>query len=165
MIYRLPLPMYKRKSKSVRCVRNETKVSVSENGKVFRAIIEGDCHPERIHIDADPYRTQLERRCDYAIRICPMSPKTFFFVELKGDDVRYAVEQLAYTVEKLQSLFEPYAVREACAIVSSRTMKPAVNTRIQICLARLKKYKFNLKCKTRQLIAGVGRDGGVSYMD
>lgn len=97
-----------------------------------------------------------------------MSKQVFFFIELKGEDVVKAAEQLAYTVEHLSVYrhlldYKPFVKCHAC-IVASHGMKPAISTRFQLYERQIKRRGFeSLKCKTHQLTAKVSSGGEVSY--
>lgn len=155
--------MRKQKTKK-RFIRTETRIAVGENGRIFEAVISGDCQPVKIHIDAEPYRSQLERRCDYAIQICPHDTRAFFFVELKGTDVLKAAEQLLYSVECLQSLYQAYNVSRTACIVASCGPKPAISTRYQMYRAKLESRGFRLVCKTWRMMARIDQEGRLSAL-
>ena len=139
-------------------IRTSMSCSLKENGREFVIEVSGDRKPDKIHIDDNPYTELLKSRCDYAIEVFHDEPqRVFFFVELKGEDVLKAAEQLVYTAEHLQNYchlvdYTPYAKRFAC-IVATHGMIPAILTRYQKCQARLKKCGFEaLKCKTRRML-------------
>jgi len=150
-------------------VRKKLSASVSENGRNFSVLFEGTSWAEKVHIDAEPYVGLLERRCDYAIKICcGRTGQAFFFVELKGDDVVKAAEQLAYTIRQRNAYrhqldYSTFARRHAC-IVASHGMRPAIATRYQKYKRLIEELGFeSVKCRVRQLTAIVSSEGMVSY--
>lgn len=140
------------------CVsRSGTVLSLRENGREFVLEVSGGRRPDVVHVDEDPYTKLLACRCDYAVEVFHDDPRrAFFFVELKGDDVVRAAEQLAYTAEHLcdyRNLMDygRYAKRYAF-IVASHGTKPSILTRYQVCEARMKRCGFvYMKCKTRKV--------------
>lgn len=148
-------------------VRTSMTCSLKENGREFVLVVPCRRKPDAIHIDDKPYTELLKSRCDYAIEVFHDEPKrAFFFVELKGEDVLKAAEQLVYTAEHLQSYshlmdYKPYTMRFAC-IVAAHGMVPSITTRYQACQKHLERCGFaNLKCKTRKMIVEMDADNNV----
>lgn len=162
--------MRKKVRKGVSSVaRTSMTCSLVENGREFVIEVPGGQKPDEIHIDGKPYAELLKSRCDYAIEVFHDKPKlAFFFVELKGEDVLKAAEQLVYTAEHLQDYrhlidYKPYAKRWAC-IVATHGMIPAISTRYQVCQARMEKCGFApLKCKTRKMRVRMDASGNVTW--
>ncbi len=159
--------------KDKRCVphvvRTSTTCPLKANGREFVLEVSGDRKPDKIHIDGEPYTKLLKRRCDYAVEVFRDDPKrAFFFVELKGEDVLKAAEQLVYTAEHLRDYrhlidYRLYANRFAC-IVATHGMIPAISTRYQVCQARMKNCGFAaLKCKTRKMLVRMDAVGNVKW--
>lgn len=149
--------------------RSCSSISVSEKNRKFTVVLDGASTAKKIHVDNEPYVSLLACRCDYAIEVCrDVSKQVFFFIELKGEDVVKAAEQLAYTVEHLSAYrhlldYKPFVKCHAC-IVASHGMKPAISTRFQLYERQIKRRGFeSLKCKTHQLTAKVSSGGEVSY--
>lgn len=152
-----------------RAIRTSMTCSLKENGRECVIEIPGDRKPDKIHIDDKPYTELLKSRCDYAIEVFHDEPKrAFFFVELKGEDVLKAAEQLVYTAEHLQNYrhlidYKLYAKRWAC-IVATHGMMPAILTRYQKYEAQLKRCGFQaLKCKTRKMLVRLNIEGDVTW--
>ena len=149
--------------------RTSMTCSLKENGREFVLEVSGGRIPDAIHVDDNPYTELLKSRCDYAIEVFHDEPKrAFFFVELKGEDVLKAAEQLVYTAEHLQDYrhlmnYKPYAKRLAC-IVATHGMIPAISTRYQVCQTRMEKCGFAaLKCKTRKMLVRMDASGNVTW--
>ena len=121
-------------------------IVVSENNRQFEVIVPRKCDADKVHIDTVDCETGL-KRCDYAIFITPTHKQFFYYVELKGNDVIKAAEQLVSTVEKRKSDYAGYAQKEAWVI--SGGWRPAVNTQFQIQRVKIKKFGFELRHMTR----------------
>lgn len=154
--------------------RRVSSVAVSENSRTFTVFVPGGRRPDVIHLDDKdgPYIHQLKSRCDYVIEIFGDAPKkTFFLVELKGDDVVKGLEQLAYTAEHLKDCSQlrdylKFTMRHACVVASHGPPKN-VNipvTRQRKCEVRLKRCGFTeVKVRTHQLVAHVDGNGAIRY--
>lgn len=126
--------------------RSQSKISVSENNRRFEVVVNRGCGADWVHID-DPAYAHLARRCDYAIRVSPGNPRHFFFVELKGNDVIKAAEQLEYTVANLKAMYSAYASRQAWVIAGG--FRPAVQTRWQVLQRKMKACGFKMFHQTK----------------
>lgn len=91
-------------------------------------------------------------RCDYLVIITPSNDKSFdgqeIYIELKGSDVKHAVEQLATTIQKLTSNM---SLSKLCFISSTRC--PINSTEIQNIKKKFKqKYQAKLTIKNGEII-------------
>ena len=90
-------------------------------------------------------------RCDYLI-IAPSKDKSFdsqeIYIELKGSDVKHAVEQIATTIQKLSP---DMSVSKLCFIASTRC--PINSTQIQNLKKKFrKKYNAKLTIKNGEIV-------------
>lgn len=162
--------MHKRtKRVMAHAIRTSMICSLKENGREFVLEVSGGRKPDKIHIDDNPYTELLKSRCDYAIEVFHDEPRrAFFFVELKGEDVLKAAEQLVYTAEHLKDYchlidYTPYAKRYAC-IVAARGMMPAITTRYQACQKHLERCGFaSLICRTRKMIVTMDAHSNIKF--
>lgn len=126
---------------------------VLENNRDF-AVYTTASDADALHIDSTDYAESCSR-CDYAIRVSPLNPRHFFFVELKGNDVVKAAKQLVCSIEHLKSLYKDYSIRQAWVI--SGGWRPAVKTSFQIQKAKAKKHNFLLQHRTRSMTVDLTR--------
>ena len=157
------------KSQNRTTERKNSSESVVEKGRSFTVRVEGDRKPVKMHIDGGDFIRLLKNRCDYAIEVFPDAPfKAFFFVELKGEDVLKAAQQLLSTIENLNAYrhildYTKFRKQFAC-IVSSKGPVPAITTRYQVIDRKIQSFGFEkLRCKTRKDIAIVRNDDSVSF--
>ena len=90
-------------------------------------------------------------RCDYLV-IAPSKDKSSdsqeIYIELKGSDVKHAVEQIATTIQKLGSDSSAFKL---CFIASTRC--PINSTQIQNLQKKFrKKYNAKLTIKNREIV-------------
>lgn len=126
-------------------IRKDTKIVLidpgsSNNRSKFRLE-----NPQRLEvrvIQVDDCVIKQGVRCDYLV-ITPSQDRTFdsqeIYIELKGSDVRHAVEQIATTIQKLCSNM---SVLKLCFIASTRC--PMNSTQIQNLKKKFRK-KYNAK--------------------
>ena len=116
-------------------------IVASENSRKFEVIVPRKCDADKVHIDTADYEPGL-KRCDYAIRVTPTHKQFFYYVELKGNDILKAAEQLVSTIEKRKSDYAGYMQKEAWVI--SGGWRPTVDTQFQKYGRIIRKFGFRL---------------------
>lgn len=132
---------------------------VSENNRRFEVISDVSTRPVTIHVDSSVFR-HLKKRCDYAIQVDPVCPKWFFFIELKGNDVIKAAQQLEYTIANTLDLYHDYDNREAWVIAGGGHY--IITTAFQLEKKKVMRWGFDLKYQTRQKTVDVTSNVGVT---
>ncbi len=127
-----------------------------ENGKQARFLNGNQCTIQRIHVDGCVI-PKGEIACDYLVRHIAEEPYAEYFVELKGTDVKHAIEQLEASIKQLGE--KQASIRYA--IVVSSKVAPATGTDVQIGQKRLlKRFGFNLLVRSRQYEHDLDKDLG-----
>ncbi|MGK5061866.1 hypothetical protein [Janthinobacterium sp. LB3P112] len=125
-----------------RCI-NDSKdkiVVCGENGRAFRLNNKGQLSVSKILVD-DCLITGGEIRCDYLLEVAPhqVGKGVAIYVELKGIDIKHAVNQLENTLNKLKVRHADYTKK--CFVVSSRVPRSSINI-------QMVKVKFMQKWKS-----------------
>lgn len=119
-------------------------VVVEENGRKFTVVVPKSAKSEKIRVDGGLINSNKKKKCDWAIRINPNEQEHFFFVELKGTDLLYAIDQLEATIVELRDLHKAYADKQAHAVCSR--VIPHFQSGAQNAAVRFKKkYGFVLR--------------------
>lgn len=126
-------------------------VSRTENNKTFTLVSDKDFDCEIIGIDECVFRNESRRRCDFLFVVpkhlkinTHLKSATAYYVELKGNDLRNACEQLFNTIEATRHQLPNYKI-EARVITTTgkypnllqsqfyRKVKKIIKTDIQFC--------------------------------
>ena len=87
------------------CEPNQSKVVIEENHN--KHILNNSHHNKvyQYHIDGDiiPSGTS-EKRCDYIVEVEISAKKLAFIIELKGTDIKEAIQQIDATISRLSQL-------------------------------------------------------------
>lgn len=121
-----------------------------ENSCSFEVKAPKDWSLNKIKIDGGLITGNLTERCDYAVLASKSENKnSFFFIELKGTDLRKAISQLETSVLNLSDLHAGYENKYARAICTR--IIPFISSEAQVSAIRFrKKYGFCLKWHSQQ---------------
>ncbi len=103
----------------VKCTiaRKDPIITLKENGKVFRLINENRIEVNEIKVD-NCLICDNRQRCDYILDY-PIDEQGYvLLIELKGNDVPHAIEQLKATLSHTKSKYSKYC--KYCFIISSK---------------------------------------------
>ena len=128
-------------------LRKDKIIRVEENKKKF--IINNKDLLLINHVKVDGYLITTGNRCDHLFEI--ISLKKVFYVELKGSDIKHALEQLLDTIifcEKFHANFN-----KECFIVCSRV--PKETPRTQVLKVNLSKKGIKLKVSSNELVVNL----------
>lgn len=91
------------------CDINQKIIVCTENNKTYRAINsdENDVYQYKMDGDIIP-KGSLEQRCDYVVE--NETKKNVYLIELKGGDIKHAVDQIEATVQKYKTQFSTYTI-------------------------------------------------------
>ncbi len=129
-------------------------ITCFENGRKVNFINNKQRKMQRIHIDGCII-PKGSTACDYLVRHVLAEPNAEYFVELKGTDVKHAIEQLEASIKKLSKASS--LIRYA--IVVSTHSHPAIRTDIQLGKKRLmNKYGFSLIVKSMKYEHNLDKD-------
>lgn len=123
----------------------------SENGKDYRLVNKSKFYVTKVHIDGGVFKQEL--CCDFLFLTHERVEDKYInqdaiLVELKGVDVKHAIDQIESTVNKLKFSNKEYILKGR--IVASKGipvhLRPSNFTRLD---ALLKKNGGDLQCKTK----------------
>lgn len=124
-------------------------VVVAEKGRKFTVIAPKDSTCEKIKVDGGLITSDRKKKCDWAIKVSSDGVGHFFFVELKGADLMYAIKQLEATIGQLSDIYKGIEDRQAHAVCSKVT--PRFQSGAQVAAVRFKKnHGFLLKWHSQE---------------
>ena len=106
--------------------RTDSKISLKEKKCRSQIVFQNDTRREILVITVDNCAIKEGDRCDYLITDSGGNP-TEHYVELKGRNVKHAVEQIKATIEKLSR--DSRKLLKNCWIIC--TQNPLDNTQVQ----------------------------------
>ena len=129
--------------KSECCETNKSKEIVCEENKRKMTFLNPDrLEITKVHVDGCEI-TDNSTRCDYLV----VGNSIENYVELKGQDIKHAIEQLEATIRKLSKNQSKYNKR--CFVISTRC--PISSSQIQIIQKKFKKkYNSTFRVKNKQ---------------
>ena len=125
----------------------------SEKGKTYRMANNSKYHVTKIHVDGGVFVQTLS--CDFLFLTHSFDNKVFsnhaaFLVELKGKDVKHAVDQIGNTIKLMKFADNEFVLN--ARIVASKGMPLYVRPANYVSLdAMLRKQGGSLICKTNLL--------------
>jgi hypothetical protein len=127
------------------CERRTTDRLIALKEKQSKMIFENPTALEVCILEVDDCAITAGIRCDYALSADTIEEE--FYIELKGRDVKYAVEQLEATIRQISE--DPQQQLKYCFVISTRC--PLSGPQIQTMQKRMKqKYNAKLIIKNRQ---------------
>lgn len=130
--------------------QKRSSISVSENGKTYRADINPDCRSAVYQIDGNVIKTA--QKCDkFLVAINDSvnpSQGTAVFIELKGKDVSHAIDQLESTIKN--GYFTPYPqpADKARARIITAGCGPKSSSKAKLEEARIRfKRQYNIELR------------------
>lgn len=127
---------------------NDSIIKLQENNAVAKFNNQSRVTATKVQVDGCEMNGSGEIRCDYLL----YADKRINFIELKGTDVKHAIEQLKaslryFDISKNES-------REVYAYVVCRNVRPLLNTHIQNSIALMyRNQRVNLIVRNSPLLA------------
>lgn len=119
---------------------------VSENGRVYRAANSGDKLLACYKVDGGLIIEGI--RCDFALTV--NDERKVYFIELKGDDISHAADQILSTIAKLKSKLDRATL--LARIVCSHVRRPNIRRPQLIRLEQaIAQTTGNVRVSTREL--------------
>lgn len=128
-------------------LRSEKTITVEENKRKF--IIDNKRSLSVNHVKVDGHLIKSGCRCDHLFEIECLTK--VFYVELKGSDIKHALEQLTATIKFCKEFHKSFL--KECFIVCSRVPKETAST--QVLKVRLSKDGIKLRISSNELIVNV----------
>jgi len=79
-----------------------------ENGKCYRLINSSRVEVKKIKVDKCLPQKEMEKRCDYLMRVDDQGIRRAIFIELKGKRLVDAIKQIQDTIDYLKKEFEGF---------------------------------------------------------
>jgi hypothetical protein len=133
---------------------NRSKIVCEENGAEITFHNPKGKIVEKIKIDGGIITDKTVKKCDYLVSCLDI--KMAIFVELKGNKVMVAIEQLSATLDNtaIKTAIEGYT-KNAYAVVARGALVPKVNTGIQHKQESFRKWK---NCILKVVTSPANRD-------
>jgi hypothetical protein len=123
--------------------KTDTKIVLQENKSKITFLNPNRDSVLKLKVDGCAIEDAETLKCDYAL---VPSEKIEIYVELKGNDVYHAVDQIESTIKLISE--DPKKIRKFCFVVSTRV--PKQTTSIQQLQSQFKK-KFNASFRIKNI--------------
>jgi hypothetical protein len=133
---------YKIKDNRSKIVCKENKTEITFHNPMGKTV-------EKIKIDGGVIKDATVKKCDYLVSCLDIKIPIAILVELKGNKVRTAIEQLSATLDNtiIKTAINGYT-KYAYAVVAHGSLVPKVNTKIQDAKDHFKEKKCRLEVVT-----------------
>jgi hypothetical protein len=128
-------------------LRKDKRISVEENKRKF--VIDNKDLLLVNHVEVDGHLIKTGYRCDHLFEIECLTK--VFYVELKGSDIKHALEQLEATIKFCKKFHDDFL--KECFIVCSRVPKETTST--QVLKVKLSKCGIKLKISSNELVVNL----------
>lgn len=119
-------------------------IVVEENGRKFTLLVKKSLTAEKVRVDDGIIKCKNTKKCDWAILVNSNNNSEIFFIELKGVDLKQAIEQLESTILKIGDFHCGYASKQAHAVCSKIIPGFVSSAQVKAVIFK-KKYGFTLR--------------------
>jgi hypothetical protein len=126
---------------------NHKNIVVSEKRSKFKILNDSLKSINKVKVDGCLITNG--KRCDYLFEICSDNFEKVFYVELKGSDLKKALEQIEATINYCNIYHKHKDKQKYAFVVTTRT--PQIDSAIQNLKRNLKNKKIKLETKNNEI--------------